>query len=880
MIEIKSSNKFVIPTIFFIYIVLTLFILLLNSKETNAAMGYYCSETNESGTNICSGQSSWCECSDGYYRVHCNTFYYSINCVAPTADCLGYAYQCYTNYTTNYTYTSSWCGGTCGSCSLSCSAGYVLNGTDYGCGSYGVSCTKYYSNCSSLSCGTNSGTCRKDRRLVTVDANSGTCSTDDHYVCWGTTSIAPSCSRTGYTRTGYSLTGTCSGTWTASTGVCSNVQNAITVDALWQINTYSISFTRNNTAAGSLSKYTDTINYGSALTGPTVTTNSGYTFQNFTITSGSCAGTFNSATGACSNVQADMTIQANWGVNLTYTRNPTEGGSLSFYSQVANYGGSATGPTVSTNTGYVFVSFSITSGSCAGTFTASTGTCSNVQVPITIQATWEVDNDPPTVATSLQTNGLTNPTNVTTPNPVFSAIFNDPNTGDTGNWYEVEVNTASDFTGTVMWDSGVQSMTATAIGAESSDITYAGSALGWSGTTYYWRIRFGDDSAAMCLTWASAQFTMHTNSNPTAPTDLKTEGATNPTQVIDTTPEFTAVYNDADTGDTAVKYEIEVNTNNTFSGTVMWDSGLVSMSALAIGSTSTAVSYNGTTLSLNGAKYYWRIRFVDNYDGIGAWPATAGEFTMNNTPTATDLKTNGSTNPSKVYVVSAPNFTAYFSDGDSGATATHYEIDVNTDINFGGTVMWDSPQTVISPALANNSTSSNIPYNGTALTANGQIYYWRIRFWDNTGTPSLWSSTANFRTTVAPSAPTALLVDGQTNPASINSLTPTFSAIHNDLNTDSATAYEIEVNSNNTFTGTVMWDTGKLSTSVTNGSRSPNYTYSGTALTGSSSTVYYWRIRFWDVDDNQGDWSAVNSFTDTMSHMYVSGLGVSGVRFD
>ena len=42
----------------------------------------------------------------------------------------------------------------------------------------------------------------------------------------------------------------------------------------------------------------------------------------------------------------------------------------------------------------MFVNFTITSGSCAGTFTASTGTCSIVQVPITIVAVWY--NSPPT----------------------------------------------------------------------------------------------------------------------------------------------------------------------------------------------------------------------------------------------------------------------------------------------------------------------------------------------------------------------------------------------------------------------------------------------------------------------------------------------------
>ncbi|MFW6110371.1 MAG: hypothetical protein ACOC6Q_03045, partial [Patescibacteria group bacterium] len=67
------------------------------------------------------------------------------------------------------------------------------------------------------------------------------------------------------------------------------------------------------------------------------------------------------------------------------------------------------------------------------------------------------------------------------------------------------------------------------------------------------------------------------NSAPSSPTSLETEGETNPTQITDTTPEFTAIYNDPDSGDVADNYQIQVDDNSDFSS-VYWDSGKTAMS--------------------------------------------------------------------------------------------------------------------------------------------------------------------------------------------------------------------------------------------------------------------------------------------------------------
>ncbi|HPQ79412.1 MAG TPA: InlB B-repeat-containing protein, partial [Candidatus Dojkabacteria bacterium] len=229
-----------------------------------------------------------------------------------------------------------------------------------------------------------------DTFQVTVDATGGSCNPGTHNVNNGSASSAQSCTRTGYTLAGFTQTG-CGGTFNTSTGVCSSVTQAMSITASWTAINYNVSYTKNISAAGTINTTNPSpVPYGTPSPTVSYDTNTGYTFVNFSITSGICGGTFTASTGVCSSVTGDLTIQANWSIHVSYTENIGAAGSLSPTYRDVGYGASATGPTVTTNTGYVFVNFSITSGSCAGTFTPSTGTCSNVQVPITIQANWNI----------------------------------------------------------------------------------------------------------------------------------------------------------------------------------------------------------------------------------------------------------------------------------------------------------------------------------------------------------------------------------------------------------------------------------------------------------------------------------------------------------
>ena len=116
------------------------------------------------------------------------------------------------------------------------------------------------------------------------------------------------------------------------------------------------------------------------------------------------------------------------------------------------------------------------------------------------------------------------------------------------------------------------------------------------------------------------------NAAPSAPTSLLTEGQSNPTEVVDTTPEFSAIYNDSDSGDQATHYRIQVSTVSNFSSTY-WDSGTTTIASLTAGARSQEIAYGGSALATS-TTYYWRIKFSDDDGAEGAWSTESATFVV------------------------------------------------------------------------------------------------------------------------------------------------------------------------------------------------------------------------------------------------------------
>lgn len=369
-------------------------------------------------------------------------------------------------------------------------------------------------------------------------------------------------------------------------------------------------------------------------------------------------------------------------------------------------------------------------------------------------------------------------------------------------------------------------------------------------TTYYWRSYTIDPGGSNNWSNTQAPHSFTTTTTPTAPTVPYAEGALNPARIFDVNPEFSAIHNDPN-GDGANYYEIEVNMNNTFTGTVMWDSGTIGMSTIANGARSADISYMGSALTFNSATYYWRIRFTDVNGATSPWSATQS-FTMDQLPNipTLDYPISGTIDVPVRAVLKTTTT-------DNNSDYLKYKIRICTDSLLTiGCQTYD--QTNSQTGWSGQNTQSNTAYtSGTQATYTivsalsvGTDYYWKSYAIDP-GASNTWSSTQTtpyvFSTTpiVVPSAPTAMLTNGGSNPTGVlTSTTPYFSAVHNDIDNQLSSHYQIIVSSQPDVNGAIFWDSGQtVMSSIANGSRSSNITYAGIPLS-LNGQVLYWKIRF------------------------------------
>ncbi|MBT3689741.1 hypothetical protein HOG11_00090, partial [bacterium] len=231
--------------------------------------------------------------------------------------------------------------------------------------------------------------------------------------------------------------------------------------------------------------------------------------------------------------------------------------------------------------------------------------------------------------------------------------------------------------------------------------------------------------------------------------DLEVEGSTNPDDVEDQTPEFTAVYNDPNEGDLAEYYQIQViGVDGNYATSTVWDSTKTSLaSTTPVGYEIDPISYGGTALPLDGMQYYWRIKFWDDGEAPtdeGYWSSGYDYFYMDGTvaPDASEgLWAENKVEPIDIINLT-PSFSAIFYDDNPLDKAKWYEIEVDNNIEFTSTE-WDTGKTLLSELLDNGSRSSDFVYDGSALSYDGDEYNWRIRFWDAedpSGTQGVWAT--------------------------------------------------------------------------------------------------------------------------------------------
>ncbi|MEZ4103845.1 MAG: FG-GAP-like repeat-containing protein [Candidatus Paceibacterota bacterium] len=210
-----------------------------------------------------------------------------------------------------------------------------------------------------------------------------------------------------------------------------------------------------------------------------------------------------------------------------------------------------------------------------------------------------------------------------------------------------------------------------------------------------------------------------TNATPTAPTLLETEGQTNPTDITDNTPEFTAIYNDPDTGDTATHYQLQVSTSTAFTNNI-WDSTKTALvSQVTAGNRTADITYGGLPLA-SSTTYHWRIKFWDDSDTEGEWSTETATFSL-----AAGTTTSTTTPTLPIFVENVQNLTYTY---DTVGNIT--QIIDNSETDSAGTITYtyDDLYRLTSASTTGASTtpySETYSYNsiGNILTKSDQGTY-------------------------------------------------------------------------------------------------------------------------------------------------------------
>lgn len=287
---------------------------------------------------------------------------------------------------------------------------------------------------------------------------------------------------------------------------------------------------------------------------------------------------------------------------------------------------------------------------------------------------------------------LSSPVDNTVNLPINPTLVWNASSGATS--YRLQVSTVSNFSTTVVDQTGLTATSLQVSGLSNS-------------TTYYWRVNAAN--AGGTSPWSTAwQFTTVV-AGPAAPT--LSSPADNATGISTS---LTLVWN-ASGG--ATSYRLQVSAISNFSTLEVDQSGL------------TATSLQVTGLS-NSTTHYWRVK-ATNAGGTSPWSAVWQFTTMVAGPAIPSLSSPGdnatdvATNPTLVW--------------NAADRATTYQLQVSTSSNFSTAVVDQGGITATS-------------FQVTGLL-NNTTYFWRVRA-GNAGGTSDWSGVRQFTTRVAaPAAP-------------------------------------------------------------------------------------------------------------------------------
>lgn len=267
---------------------------------------------------------------------------------------------------------------------------------------------------------------------------------------------------------------------------------------------YTVTFQTNPTDGGTITFNGNTYNNGQTTTIPAGTYSisanpaTNYQFTTWTSTCGTVTNPNSQTTtltvSSSGNLKAWFTYNPPQ-YTLTFQTDPTNGGTITF-----NGNTYSNGQSISVNAGtysiianpssnYQFNQWTTTCGYVANPNAASTTVYVSTTGYLKAWFTYIPYNYPPGPPTDLLCENEVNPQKVTNSNPVFSAVYNDQNSGDIATYLQIQVGTDNNWNTAEMWD--FYQPCSVNVGSRCPGIQYNGVQL-QPGTTYYWRICFYD----------------------------------------------------------------------------------------------------------------------------------------------------------------------------------------------------------------------------------------------------------------------------------------------------------------------------------------------------------------------------------------------------
>ncbi|MFZ5572853.1 MAG: choice-of-anchor U domain-containing protein [Thermodesulfobacteriota bacterium] len=342
---------------------------------------------------------------------------------------------------------------------------------------------------------------------------------------------------------------------------------------------------------------------------------------------------------------------------------------------------------------------------------------------------------------------------------------------------------------------------------------------------------FGDaDGAANGVIIDPSGFAFAASPNPPAtPIPVSpANGAVN----VDLAPTLqTGPFNDPD-GNSHYRTEWEVSTDSGFSSPVFSSRTTTDLTTITLP--------EGTLAS--STTYYWRVRFTDNYYAVSNWSAVSSFTTLNIPPAAP-----GPVSPADdaVDVSRLPTLTtgAYSDPEGNPHTQTQWQLSLTEDFAAPAYDLTSSTDL----------TTHTVPL--ASILDRGTLYFWRVRFYDDQGSISDWSTVFSFTTTsnTLPEQPSPVApLDAA---ADVGTMANLEASAYSDLDGDSHFQTQWQISTSSDFSALILdviSDTHLTTLTV------PDVVLNGGAL-------YYWRTRYYDnqIPAGESAWSAVFSFTTT-----------------